>query len=86
VSSLGANLRRARQTLRLSQTAVATVLGLSRQAISAAESGKRSITVDELYKAANLYRHPVEWFLKPALPHTAHDFEHVQRRTMCDRP
>jgi len=82
---IGANLRRARQALRLSQTAAAAVLGLSRQAVSASESGKRAITVEELWKAANLYRHPVEWFFKSHPIGADRDLEHVQRRSNAKR-
>src|SRR2546426_284423 len=77
---IGDNLRRARQSLRLSQTAVATYLGLSRQAVSAAESGKRTITVDELIKLSHLYRLPPEAFLRPRPTPSQEDFARVQRR------
>ncbi len=65
---IGENLRRARQELRLSQSTVAEELGVSRQAVSAAESGKRAITVEELLKLANLYRRPPDFFLNAASP------------------
>jgi transcriptional regulator with XRE-family HTH domain len=65
---IGENLRHARQELRLSQSAVADEVGVSRQAVSAAESGKRAITVEELLKLANLYRRPLDFFLSAARP------------------
>lgn len=77
---IGEHLRRARQSLRLSQTTVATYLGLSRQAVSAAESGKRAITVDELLKLSDLYRLPPEAFLRPQPRPSQEDFHRVQRR------
>lgn len=77
---IGENLRRARQSLRLSQTTVAGYVGLSRQAVSAAESGKRAITVDELLKLADLYRIPVEAFLRPQPAPSTEDLSKVQRR------
>src|SRR5437867_2476256 len=60
---IGENLRHARQELRLSQRTVADEVGVSRQAVSAAESGKRAITVEELLKLANLYRRRPDFFL-----------------------
>jgi transcriptional regulator with XRE-family HTH domain len=66
--SIGENLRHARQELRLSQSTVADEVGVSRQAVSAAESGKRSITVEELLKLANLYRLPPNFFLSADRP------------------
>jgi len=77
---IGENLRRARQSLRLSQTTVATHLGLSRQAVSAAESGKRAITVNELLKLSDLYRLPPETFLRARTKPSQDDFHRVQRR------
>jgi Zn-dependent peptidase ImmA (M78 family)/transcriptional regulator with XRE-family HTH domain len=77
---MGESLRRARQSLRLSQTTVATYLGLSRQAVSASESGKRAITVAELLKLSDLYRLPPEAFLRPRPIPSQEDFDRVQRR------
>ena len=75
------NLRRARHALRLSQTAVAKHLGLSRQTFWGAESGRRAITVDELLKLADLYRVPVELLLRPQTEPTRDDCVRVKRRT-----
>lgn len=77
---IGTNLRRARQTLRLSQTTVANYLGLSRQAVSGAESGKRAITVDELLKLCDLYRVPLDSLIRPQPGPSPEDFSAVQRR------
>ncbi len=77
---IGKNLRRARQSLRLSQMTVARYLGLSRQAVSAAESGKRAITVEELLKLSNLYRLAPDALLRPRSQPALDNLEGVQRR------
>src|SRR5205823_3647913 len=77
---IGTNLRRARQALRLSQTTVANYLGLSRQAVSGAESGKRAITVDELLKLSDLYRVSLDFLIRPQPGPSAEDLSAVQRR------
>lgn len=77
---IGANLKLARQKLRLSQTAVAKYLSLSRQVVSATESGKRDMTVQELLALANLYRVPAESFLRPPSPRPRVNLDELQRR------
>jgi Zn-dependent peptidase ImmA (M78 family)/transcriptional regulator with XRE-family HTH domain len=77
---IGANLRHARQSLRLSQTTVASELGLSRQALSATESGKRAITVEELLQLANLYRLSPEVLLKSSAKPSREHFGPIQHR------
>jgi Zn-dependent peptidase ImmA (M78 family)/transcriptional regulator with XRE-family HTH domain len=59
---------------------VAKYLGLSRQAVSAAESGKRAITVEELLKLSNLYRLAPDALLRPRSHPTPDNLELVQRR------
>lgn len=86
---IGANLKQARQNLRLSQTTVGKELGLPRQAISALEAGKREITFGQLLKLTNLYRLPLDFFLKPQQPRKAILLPHVERRrnaSKSDRP
>src|SRR4051812_41182345 len=53
---LGRCLQEARKRVRLSQTAVATQLKVTRQVVSAYESGKRSVTTEELQLLCNLFR------------------------------
>lgn len=78
---IGGNLKRARQSLRLSQTTVGGEIGLPRQAISALEAGKREITVPQLIKLANLYRLHVESFFKELQSlHDQGPLPHVERR------
>ncbi len=86
---IGENLKRARQALRLSQTTVGKEIGLSRQAISATESGKRDITVQELLKLANLYRLRVQSFFQHLSERSQTDLPRLQRRrnaSVADRP
>lgn len=77
---IGANLKQARQSLRLSQTTVGKEIGLPRQAVSALESGKREITVPELVKLANLYRLRVESLLKTESSRESIHLPNLERR------
>src|SRR5207244_2794762 len=77
---IGENLKRARQSLRLSQTTVGEEIGVPRQAISALEAGKREITVPQLIKLANLYRLQVESFFRQQSSHDQSPLPHVERR------
>jgi Zn-dependent peptidase ImmA (M78 family)/DNA-binding XRE family transcriptional regulator len=66
---LGKCLQEARKRVRLSQTAVAHRLRITRQVVSAFESGKRSVTAGELQYLCNLFRvYPDDLlgFTKPA--------------------
>lgn len=53
---LGRCLQEARKRVRLSQTAVASELKVTRQVVSAYESGKRSVSAEELQLLCNLFR------------------------------
>jgi Zn-dependent peptidase ImmA (M78 family)/DNA-binding XRE family transcriptional regulator len=55
-AELGRYLQQARKHVRLSQTAVATQLGVTRQVVSAFESGKRPVSSGELQVLCNLFR------------------------------
>jgi Zn-dependent peptidase ImmA (M78 family)/DNA-binding XRE family transcriptional regulator len=77
---IGANLKHARQHLRLSQTTVGKEVGLPRQAISAIEAGKREVTIAVLVKLANLYRLQAGDILKAALAPPSTSLPGVQRR------
>ena len=61
---LGRRLRIAREARGLSQQAVADALGLPRTAITQMEAGNRSVSTLELTKLAELYLHPVSYFLQ----------------------
>lgn len=77
---IGANLKRARQHLRLSQTTVGKEVGLPRQAISAIEAGTREVTVALLVRLANLYRLEASEILKAVLAPPSTSLAGVQRR------
>jgi Zn-dependent peptidase ImmA (M78 family)/transcriptional regulator with XRE-family HTH domain len=53
---LGRALQEARKRVRLSQTTVGGRLGVTRQVVSAYESGKRDVSAIELYTLCNLFR------------------------------
>src|SRR6266853_6915868 len=55
-AELGRCLQVARKRIRLSQTAVANQLKVTRQVVSAYESGKRAISAPELQLLCNLFR------------------------------
>jgi len=54
--ALGNRLREAREYVALSQEEVADFLGISRSAVSLAESGKRKVDAIELTKLAKIYQ------------------------------
>jgi Zn-dependent peptidase ImmA (M78 family)/DNA-binding XRE family transcriptional regulator len=56
LEQLGRALQEARKRVRLSQTTVGQRLGVTRQVVSAYESGKRDISAIELYTLCNLFR------------------------------
>jgi transcriptional regulator with XRE-family HTH domain len=61
--AVGQRLRKARETLGLTQEDVAGVLGIQRTSVIAMEAGKRSVTAIELRRLARLYRRSVAWIL-----------------------
>lgn len=65
LEDIGLWLRKARESLGLSQAEVAEEVGLPRPAISLIESGRRSVSSLELAKFADLYRRPLSYFLRP---------------------
>lgn len=62
-NDIGARLRKARETLGLTQSDVAEHLGIPRTAIVAMEAGTRRVTAAELDRLASLYRRSSEWLL-----------------------
>lgn len=56
LEQLGRALQEARKRVRLSQTTVGQKLGVTRQVVSAYESGKRDVSAIELYTLCNLFR------------------------------
>lgn len=60
---IASRLREAREALGLTQTDVATALGIPRTAVSALETGHRAVSGLEARRMARLYRRPVGWLL-----------------------
>jgi transcriptional regulator with XRE-family HTH domain len=61
---LASRLREARDYLGLSQEYVAQQLNMPRPAVSDIEAGKRRVESIELQRLAELYSHPVSYFLR----------------------
>lgn len=61
--AMASRLRDAREYLGMSQDEVAAALKLSRPAITNIESGSRKVEAIELDQLAQLYGHPVTYFL-----------------------
>lgn len=62
-AELGRRLKSAREACDLTQSKVATHLGMARELISYYENGTRPIDLLTLNKLSNLYGYPVEYFL-----------------------
>lgn len=62
-AELGARLRQAREYVGLSQDDVASVLGISRPAVTLIESGGRKVEAIELSKLASLFGTTAEFLL-----------------------
>ncbi|MBX6341619.1 MAG: helix-turn-helix domain-containing protein, partial [Thermomicrobiaceae bacterium] len=67
-AELGRRLRRARELARLSQTEVASALGITSAALSQYESGKRRIDALTLERLGRLYGVPLSWFFGEERP------------------
>jgi transcriptional regulator with XRE-family HTH domain len=65
-SALGARLREARKSLRLSQSAVARFLETTRQTVAAYERGLRQPGLSHLIGMANVYRHTLDELMESA--------------------
>ena len=76
---LGGRLREAREYLALSQEEVADTLGISRSALSLAESGKRKVDALELTQLAKIYRTTVAGLTGEATEHAPPMVEHLAR-------
>jgi transcriptional regulator with XRE-family HTH domain len=72
-AELGARLREAREYVGLSQDDVASVLGISRPAVTLIESGGRKVEAIELSKLAPLFGTTVEFLLTGQKVVTADD-------------
>lgn len=63
-----ARLRKRRQQLGISQTALATALGLTFQQIQKNETGVNRLTADRLWRLSGLLNVPLGYFFKDAPP------------------
>jgi len=80
-AQLGFRLRNARETLGLSQQAVADAVGLPRTAVTNIETGNRSLSTTELMKLADLYARDPAYFLEDE-PATADDVSVILLRAL----
>ena len=64
MAKVGNRLREARKLAGLSQEKVASILEISRSRYSEIESGKKTISIDELYRFSELYNRNIEYFLR----------------------
>lgn len=63
MSTIGINIKAAREEAKLSQLQVAVALGVSDKTISGYESNRISPPIDKLQKLADLFKKPVTYFL-----------------------
>lgn len=71
---LGERLRNARKAAGISQDEASAKTGIPQPSISTIESGKRSVDSLELFKFAELYKRPIEYFLSPHFRDDARSF------------
>ncbi len=74
LSQLGERLRNARKAAGISQEEAAAKTGIPQPSISGIESGKRSVDSIELFKFAELYKRPIDYFLSPNFREDAGSF------------
>lgn len=60
---MASRLREARNTIGLTQSDAATVLGISRPAVAAMELGQRNVSGIELRRLSRLYRRDMAWLV-----------------------
>ena len=60
---IGNNIKKARESLHYTQEYVADALGMGRPRYSEIENGKRNISLADLYRFADLFTRPLEFFL-----------------------
>lgn len=80
---IGERLRRARKTLGLTQEAVAEKLEIGRPRYSDIENGKRDVPLQDLYRFAEFFGRPIDYFLKETLL-TDSGFKVLFRKTEGD--
>lgn len=80
---IGERLKRARESLGLTQEDVATKLELGRPRYSDIENGKRDVPLKDLYRFAEFYGRPIDYFIKETLL-TDSGFKVLFRKTEGD--
>ena len=63
MSAISERLKKARNRLGMYQEEAANLMEMSRPTLSAIESGKRQVTVDEVVKFAEIYQVPADYIL-----------------------
>jgi len=80
---IGERLKRAREALGLTQEEVAAKLKIGRPRYSGIENGKRDIPLKDLYRFAEFYGRPIDYFIKETLL-TDSGFKVLFRKTEGD--
>ena len=80
---IGERLKRARESLGLTQEAVAAKLEIGRPRYSDIENGKRDVPLKDLYRLAEFYGRPIDYFIKETLL-TDSGFKVLFRKTEGD--
>lgn len=80
---IGERLKRARESLGLTQEAVAVKLEIGRPRYSDIENGKRDVPLKDLYRFAEFYGRPIDYFIKETLL-TDSGFKVLFRKTEGD--
>jgi len=80
---IGERLKRAREALGLTQEEVAAKLEIGRPRYSGIENGKRDIPLKDLYRFAEFYGRPIDYFIKETLL-TDSGFKVLFRKTEGD--
>ena len=80
---IGERLKRARESLGLTQEAVAAKLEIGRPRYSDIENGKRDVSLKDLYRFAEFYGRPIDYFIKETLL-TDSGFKVLFRKTEGD--
>lgn len=65
MKEIGRRLKEAREMIGLTQKEVAEKLGISQAYIALIEKGEREISLSMLFKFAEIYHRPVDYFIKP---------------------
>ncbi|MCL6558608.1 MAG: helix-turn-helix domain-containing protein [Firmicutes bacterium] len=76
---IGANIKRAREEMRLSQAELGSMLGVTATAVNYYEKGKRKIDIDDLYRLSIITEKPLEYFLEDGRGKHKGDAKHLSK-------